>query len=1323
MTNPTTPRSTRHSPPDNGSNGDAHSQDGGSPTVITPGAKIRALLAQFDSDDDQQDRSPKALENIPATDSSTRANHSSHESSILNDDSEDDDEDLVIVPRGRLAARLQDSAQGTQIYEANNIKNVSKSSSPGRSASVVSSSKADSESEDDIRAAGRRKQPVQSSSPSNSSRRSESPLFVPMVSPSRSAQGDTRKSSDESGDDDGQEETIKARLLALVAQKRKEREERERLEAKKKAESAQRSSDLDIEFRFEDDESEDGTGRKLSKQSRPTRRASKKAIMEMDRETQRISRNMQLAHQEITKKKITLESFFARFAKPRSLDQDSSEDAGNSAATGSHPSSDVEAHGHHSTPPTSPTRSPDFQDDELAAKSRQVIELNEEDAAATSHISDTGSNIPISTQNGSGERAPGERKSNDEENAAKELKRPKRPVRVHLSRQAVAETQRYDSDSELEIVTSPSKARRLAVFENLPLRNARQSRSLLTLKALAHLTSPSRNNKGLGSMTQAELEATLLRKAREQAAKEREEKIRRLREKGIIIQTAEERAKMENEVEDLVEKAREEAEAIAKREKAAAKKDGELSDDLSDDESGDEDYEGGQDDMEIDSEEEEDSELEAQSGPNEKASDDEHEEANESNGESELIENQAKEASDSEHETNEMEDDYLDQVNASKSRWRGRAKLVVDDDEDDEPESAPAPIVSTPKPRIPNLGKQSSQIMGLSQAFAATLANTQDGTQEVSLEKLRQMPGIDLPVSEILELDSQAIVRDSQDQESGSLDLLGSFTQTGIGVTESPGTKTLTEYSQIPEPTQDAGFVMSPFDQTKRFIDPPDSTIDTVLLDPENTPMVKKGMRRLKRGTQVEHAFDGKDGVATRRSAFDVMRKAAKKSQMRFDKKNSEAKEIVDEVAEESDDEYAGLGGASDEGSDTEDEYDREMINDNSGEVVDEKELAALNANFERERDERDVNKLMKDITTGAFRRKRGAGGDLDLSESEDERLEARRRAKRREFAKMRKALLADEKLNKLADDPKKAAFLRSIEDRDYDDESDFLDHELKGDNLLDIDTSQENKGEEVADGVDASETKRPLDSTTSDALNRMPAKFRRKAAMKKPTSLAEIRQSVSFILNGPDAAEPSPLEEALSAQESEGEDELSRPGTTVRHEPESNDPLNHGNFNGAGGHTIERTASSNHFSNPRRQRGKVVDRLTLRRQASSNLMSTTTASKLAFQTTNLYAAAPSFHGRPPLLSRRSTAAASTSSTNGSRSSNLGASEVTVPSGVGGSKKAAVNYYSAAREQARAIELRRKLNERREKRGLEMLKENGDRLRGLLNASMSSQWE
>src|SRR5699024_7442731 len=69
----------------------------------------------------------------------------------------------------------------------------------------------------------------------------------------------------------------------------------------------------------------------------------------------------------------------------------------------------------------------------------------------------------------------------------------KLPVRVQLSRQSVAQHQKDDSDSDdLEVVTSPAKCRRIAAFENLPSKKMEEPEPLTKLKALAHITSPSR---------------------------------------------------------------------------------------------------------------------------------------------------------------------------------------------------------------------------------------------------------------------------------------------------------------------------------------------------------------------------------------------------------------------------------------------------------------------------------------------------------------------------------------------------------------------------------------------------------------------------------------------------------------------------------------------------------------------------------------------------------------------------------------------------------------------------------------------------------------
>jgi mediator of replication checkpoint protein 1 len=123
----------------------------------------------------------------------------------------------------------------------------------------------------------------------------------------------------------------------------------------------------------------------------------------------------------------------------------------------------------------------------------------------------------------------------------------------------------------------------------------------------------------------------------------------------------------------------------------------------------------------------------------------------------------------------------------------------------------------------------------------------------------------------------------------------------------------------------------------------------------EETPIVKK-KGKLRRRVEVASFSDDEDVADSTElnveedefditsNAFDVMRKASKKKIVvdEFSKKKSKAKEMVNEQAEESEDEYAGLGGASDDESGEEDAYAKEIIDDEGGKDVDESKLAAF---------------------------------------------------------------------------------------------------------------------------------------------------------------------------------------------------------------------------------------------------------------------------------------------------------------------------------------------------------------------------------------------
>ncbi|KAI9369231.1 MRC1-like domain-containing protein [Aspergillus egyptiacus] len=1266
MSSPSTPRTTRSA-----------SAAADSPEILTPGRKIKAMLAAFDSDSDADNDGPETRKPNANLTNPLKAHPKATRALTMDSDNEEEDDD-TIMPRGRIAARLQGDTTQEPSHEnkatETAFERVSKAlqmTTQNADGTRRDSANETNSSDDELPAAGPRrriKNATLTRNEDNESVRSRSrahsfsPLF--MSSPTQERDDESEQEQDE-GTGAVNEGTVPKRnnrFLELVAKKRKERVEKERIEAEKKAAKA-KEQEISATNAFSEDESaDDGTSgrKKPAQQSRPARKAGKKALEEMNRETQRMSRNMQLAHEARTKKKITKESFFARFNFMQPQQQTAPERNGENSSTtaDSQHSSDAEAQKDKDTPQTSPVAAPtDIPDDsskelpnfptleQLMSEPEEAQKQFEKEIGAPKVHTDT------------------------EPSSVKKGKMPIRvaPVRVRLSREQVARHQKDDSDSELEIVTSPAKCRRIAAFENLPARHVQEPSSMFKLKALAQLTSPKRSS----TMNSAELSASLLYQAKQQAAQERKERIEELRARGIVIETAAERAAFEDEIENLVEKARQEGEEIAKKEREAAKrKNGGYQDD-DDDDDGDFEYSGSEEEDEDGAAPEDEVEMEEDA---------------EADKEGNLFDSEADEDEDEDGEESEVgEEDQEAEHSAAEievpTQRRKRPPRVISDDEDEEELAPKTPVKpinpflnSVERPNIPV--NPSEETMSLTQAFAGTLAPSQDMSQPDEATIPQSLPE-PVPLSVRGELDSETVIKDSQEQRAGSTDPFGGYWQLDARVSESPAPGSVSQMSQYPDPTQDAGFVLSPFDPTKRFLSTPTpaSTIDTVLVDQNQSPVAPKGLRNLRRGKMSELSGiqeQEEDGFEIDASAFDVMEKAAKKVKKHaevFDRNKSKAKDVVEDAAEESDDEYAGLGGASDDDPDDEENADdREMINDNSGEKVDAKQLAALNALHQRNADEKEVAKLMKDITTGALRRRRGADDELDLDDSDDELL-ARRRQKQREFARMRNALLADEKVGEIAENPKKAAFFRAIEDRDDDDAGlDFLGYEQDS-NTQDGSSSQNVNTEAQPDPMsESNKRKRPLEPAAEDVNNRPPPYLRRKPASvmsKKPATLAEIREAVSFLTERP---------EYDSFHEDASVDEDQDQGEQHADEDETEEPM-------ITGRSREASAAPSH---PRRTRGPVVDRLALLRQASSN--SATSASsntRLAFHTAAGSDKATSFGFRPPIL-RKSVTASSSSST----SSTSDSSRVTKAPGAGLAKKGAVNYYTAARERERERQLR-----------------------------------
>jgi mediator of replication checkpoint protein 1 len=810
------------------------------------------------------------------------------------------------------------------------------------------------------------------------------------------------------------------RLKALVEKKRQERLAGERGAAAEKAKKIAAQIQQNAMLDEDEDISDDNIENRLAQQARSTKKASRKAQEEILRETQRMSRNMQLTHKPITKKKITKASLFAKFNyKTMDLPDESLTELRSSSSAAPH--SDIEMR---ETPPTSPaSRHSESQKPNLAvtglmpsAEARQAIE--EEDFR---DLHDAFKCLPSSPsrllKKGKGE-AIGE--------ALPELP-PKpsfkqRPIGVQPPRMTGKDYGHGDSDSDLEIVSANTpnvKATALnSLFNRVPAKQAKESSSLHALRILAHLTASDtqkvRKETKL-SMTTSELQLSLQQRARQQAACEREDRLRALRDKGVIIQTAEEREREMAEVEDLISKARREGKQIMRIERAAAKRErrAHVDVDTLENSSDDEDWEKTENPAEeISGSEEEDKNVDEDdemtldfaesvgttiSNP---MFDDEASKTDEAEHDP-LLEEEMAEAD--EHRAEDEKEDLPAQY-----LQRSRKTHVLSDEEEDQCQvedtpsarrtkvphllqsdspGAPTPVLrSATKSFIPGLPVAGPAGLRLTQIFAGTLDESQiDASPTARDSKPREADHYDLVahlrgcsepelpdfVSTMsknttvdIVMDSQSglgHVPESQNGDSRTLPMQLQFTPSQIHGFDSPALDPpATQICDMPEPTQDSGFQhMTPI--RARF-EAPSPKVDKELLAParesesvEATPVAKKKGKLRRRAPQVALLSDEYEAVEydeaeaedlnINANVFDVMRKASKKKDItveEFDKTKSVAKDMVHEQAEESEDEYAGLGGASDDESGEDDAFVKEIIDDEGRDDVDEHQLAAF---------------------------------------------------------------------------------------------------------------------------------------------------------------------------------------------------------------------------------------------------------------------------------------------------------------------------------------------------------------------------------------------
>ncbi|KAK9326172.1 MRC1-like domain-containing protein [Lipomyces orientalis] len=760
---------------------------------------------------------------------------------------------------------------------------------------------------------------------------------------------DDISSDDDDDDDDVGVDSLRDLLhnKAFTDDVRRKREERLALEAKKRAAEEKRRMREKERIQLEQELEQERLLEEQLANKRKPRKASKKALEEMNKETARMQRNRQLALQPLTAKKISKESLFAKFNFTPS----------GSMASGVPNSSSSQAAGSDiaSTPPSSPLQV------SLATKSGAATMLfeptkksQEEPNVTTKTGPDSDSDLDsddsgLNFNSRNGAVADLIASAQDKKNAAdqakcddkkKKLSRSlttpgKQDLRVlraqlppetvsmiraakaksaGLVQRAIVHLSDNESDSDLEILP-PGQAnaqevpKRKVTLENV---KAPVRKETPIWRRFTAYKSPSKEFRKRGYLTDRELDEMLQARIREQARKETEEKQAEILAKGGKILTAEEKKKEDQIIEDLLERERKNAEETRKRERRERRRNGELDDD--------EKFEDDEDDEDDDDE-------------------DEYEEEDIA----ELLSDEAEEDVDDDRDGEEASDDQEDDI---------------------------VPVEDEP---------------GLTQFFQETQKdgeNVKDVHGDNDLLQVKTPPLLQLPPRN----PHSSPMFPPSSEPNGSQ----SMTQVDNNDVDQDGLSA--------NPTRSKAHYSSP--ELNRHLTGVNEVVESAQPVTSFSKLLKEQRRQ------------------------DKLQKRLKKSRA--------MKQMFDEHAEESDDEWKGLGGASDsDGDSADDEHDSDldaMVNDNVDENADRARVAALFAADELDRDEKLVNEMIKGVH-GGFR-KRHQGGLYDLSDSDDEAAYAERRRQRREI-KRRKHLLKDEKMSLLAENPKAQAFFKTIEEDD----------------------------------------------------------------------------------------------------------------------------------------------------------------------------------------------------------------------------------------------------------------------------------------------------
>lgn len=379
---------------------------------------------------------------------------------------------------------------------------------------------------------------------------------------------------------------------------------------------------------------------------------------------------------------------------------------------------------------------------------------------------------------------------------------------------------------------------------------------------------------------------------------------------------------------------------------------------------------------------------------------------------------------------------------------RARAHRVADSGDEESEDSQNEDKITAKKPEPGRMddsymfGGHSSQISDAGSDSDSMKIQTRRTQVSASPRKdlLVQDPSFEHQL--FLNLPPRGAPRDSSTQESVVVGHVPNLSFQEISSTQNAETQvdSDSQMRQTLEPTQvDTTNVLTQVDDTQPDIFGSQKDLLTQMEDPnaeesddeDLVNAVARGRSKIQenavKAVESEDEEDDQEAMKEQLAIYEakLRRQELRARKRRKDLERRGLKGIVEGEAEESDDEWKGIGGADNEESDQANSEDERMIDNNFNLVLNDEEVRRKFMEQYQIKDRHELEKLIDDIKNHKLtKRARANRFDIELSDEEDEILLAYRRQK---LAEQKQRLAESQKLMKSANSEKSKAFFESM--------------------------------------------------------------------------------------------------------------------------------------------------------------------------------------------------------------------------------------------------------------------------------------------------------